>query len=78
MTGSLFEIRGFCVELTHAFATALGRAVTRAIADGTEMPLPLQPARPIPLRTVGRLAPSLVLLKGLWTDARARRHPPAP
>lgn len=59
-----------------AFTTSLGRALARALADNTPLPLPSRPALPIPLRPFARHAPALVLARGLWTDARALRHPP--
>jgi len=61
-----------------AFTTALGRALAQALAKGSVLPLPSKPATPIPLRPVARHAPALVLAKGLWSDARALRHPPTP
>lgn len=59
-----------------AFTTALGRALAQALASRGTLPLPLRPATPIPMRPFARHAPALVLARGLWTDARALRHPP--
>ena len=60
-----------------AFTTALGRALAQVLANDTPLPLPAQRARPVPLRPLARHAPALVLARGLFTDARALRHPPA-
>lgn len=60
-----------------AFTTALGRALAQSLADdGAPLPLPANPARPIPFRPLARHAPALVLARGLWSDARALRQPP--
>ncbi|MFN4098743.1 MAG: NAD(P)/FAD-dependent oxidoreductase [Pararhodobacter sp.] len=59
-----------------AFTTSLGRALAQALADGRDLPLPAHPARAIPFRPFARHAPAVVLAKGLWSDARALRHPP--
>jgi len=61
-----------------AFTTALGRALAQALANHSPLPLPTKPASPIPFRPLARHAPALVLARGLWSDARALRHPPAP
>ena len=61
-----------------AFTTALGRALAQALAEGSPLPLPTKPARSIPFRPFARHAPALVLARGLWSDARALRHPPTP
>lgn len=61
-----------------AFTTSLGRALAQALADNAPLPLPARPAMPIPFRPFARHAPALVLARGLWSDARALRHPPTP
>jgi glycine/D-amino acid oxidase-like deaminating enzyme len=60
-----------------AFATVLGEAVGRWIAEGCdprEAPLPLAQSRPLPVRSLAQWAPSLVLLRGLWADRHASRR----
>ncbi|MCC5971804.1 MAG: FAD-binding oxidoreductase [Pararhodobacter sp.] len=61
-----------------AFTTALGRALAQAMADNGPLPLPTKHPYPIPFRPLARHAPALVLARGLWSDARALRHPPTP
>ncbi|KPP99482.1 MAG: sarcosine oxidase [Rhodobacteraceae bacterium HLUCCA12] len=61
-----------------AFTTSLGRALAQAMDSGGSLPLPAKTAMPIPFRPFARHAPALVLAKGLWSDARALRHPPTP
>lgn len=61
-----------------AFTTSLGRTLAQTMADGSPLPLPARPARAIPFRPFARHAPALVLARGLWSDARALRHPPTP
>lgn len=60
-----------------AFATVLGEAVGRWIAEGSDpraAPLPLAQARPLPVRSLAQWAPSLVLLRGLWVDRHDSRR----
>lgn len=62
-----------------AFTTRFGAALADWMADGAdpaEAPLPLEPPRPVPLRPLARMAPSLILLRGMRADRRAMRETP--
>lgn len=58
------------VGFTTVFGRALGEWLA-ASADPQEAPVPPVPERPIPFRGPGRLAPSIVLLRGMAADRQA-------
>lgn len=64
------------VAFTNVFGAALARWIA-AGADPAQAPLPVQAARPLRMRGPGRLAPSAVLLGGMWRDRRAMREGPS-
>ena len=60
-----------------AFTNVLGGALARWMIAGSDpaaAPLQVTAPEPLPMRGPGRLAPSLVLLRGMWADARAMRE----